>query len=73
MAVPIVTVLYVAMNLVYMSALSIPEMVTAPAVAVLWAERVLPSWLLFAIPLGVALSTFGCGLSVQFGVARWVL
>jgi len=69
-AVPIITFLYVCMNLMYMAALTIPEMVSAPAVAVLWADRVLPSWMGFAIPLGVALSTFGCALSVQFGVSR---
>lgn len=67
---PTITVLYVAMNLMYMSVLTIPEMITAPAVAVLWAERVLPPWLGVAIPLGVALSTFGCALSIQFGVSR---
>lgn len=69
-AVPIITVLYVSMNLVYMSALSIPEMVLAPAVAVSWAEKVLPTWLGVTIPLGVAISTFGCALSLQFGVSR---
>ncbi|XP_076623185.1 b(0,+)-type amino acid transporter 1 isoform X1 [Colletes latitarsis] len=69
-AVPLITVLYVSMNLMYMAALTMPEMVSAPAVAVLWADRVLPSWLGFAIPLGVALSTFGCSLSIQFGVSR---
>lgn len=69
-AVPLITVLYVSMNLMYMAALTIPEMVSAPAVAVLWAEKVLPSWLSFVIPLGVALSTFGCSLSIQFGVSR---
>ncbi|XP_011697917.1 PREDICTED: b(0,+)-type amino acid transporter 1-like [Wasmannia auropunctata] len=69
-AVPIVTVLYVTMNLMYMSALTMSEMKSAPAVAVLWADRVLPPWMGFAIPLGVALSTFGCALSIQFSVAR---
>lgn len=69
-AVPTVTILYVTMNLMYMSVLTIPEMIAAPAVAVLWADKALPSWLSFAIPLGVALSTFGCGLSIQFGVSR---
>ncbi|KAJ8667295.1 hypothetical protein QAD02_008957 [Eretmocerus hayati] len=69
-AVPIVTALYCGMNLAYMSALSPQEMIKAPAVAVLWAERVLPAWLGAVIPLGVALSTFGCGLSLQFAVAR---
>ncbi|XP_011873203.1 PREDICTED: b(0,+)-type amino acid transporter 1-like isoform X2 [Vollenhovia emeryi] len=69
-AVPTITVLYVSMNLMYMSALTMSEMKSAPAVAVLWADRVLPAWMTFAIPLGVALSTFGCALSVQFSVAR---
>lgn len=69
-AVPLITILYVSMNLMYMSALTIPEMVNASAVAVLWAEKVLPSWMGFVIPLGVALSTFGCSLSIQFGVSR---
>ncbi|XP_053970767.1 b(0,+)-type amino acid transporter 1-like [Hylaeus volcanicus] len=68
--VPLITVLYVSMNLMYMAALTMPEMVGAPAVAVLWADRVLPAWLGFTIPLGVALSTFGCSLSIQFGVSR---
>lgn len=70
-AVPIITVLYVSMNLMYMSAIPVQEMVSAPAVAILWAKNVLPGWLTFAIPLGVALSTFGCALSLQFGVARY--
>ncbi|XP_011629860.1 b(0,+)-type amino acid transporter 1-like [Pogonomyrmex barbatus] len=69
-AVPTITVLYVSMNLMYMAALTIPEMKSAPAVAVLWADRVLPPWMGFAIPLGVALSTFGCALSIQFSVSR---
>ncbi|KAL6261635.1 hypothetical protein P5V15_006723 [Pogonomyrmex californicus] len=69
-AVPTITVLYVSMNLMYMAALTISEMKSAPAVAVLWADRVLPPWMGFAIPLGVALSTFGCALSIQFSVSR---
>lgn len=69
-AVPTITVLYVFMNLMYMAALTMSDMMNAPAVAVLWAERVLPSWMGFAIPLGVVLSTFGCALSVQFSVSR---
>ncbi|XP_015586057.1 b(0,+)-type amino acid transporter 1 isoform X2 [Cephus cinctus] len=69
-AVPIITILYVGMNLMYMSVLTITEITKAPAVGVLWVERVFPSWLGFVIPLGVTLSTFGCGLTVQFGVSR---
>lgn len=69
-AVPLMTVLYVSMNLMYMSALTTIEMTSATAVAIVWAEKVLPSWMGFLIPLGVAISTFGCALSVQFGVSR---
>lgn len=69
-AVPLVTILYCTMNVAYMSALTYSEMTSGVAVAELWAQKVLPSWLGLAIPLGVVLSTFGCGLSLQFGVAR---
>lgn len=57
------------MNISYMTVLTIPEMIDAPAVAVLWGEKVLGPFS-FLIPLGVALSTFGCALSIQFGVTR---
>lgn len=68
-AVPIVTLLYVFMNIAYMTVLTPQEMVSAQAVAVLFGERILGSFS-FIIPLGVALSTLGCGLSLQFGVTR---
>ncbi|XP_063911416.1 b(0,+)-type amino acid transporter 1-like [Zophobas morio] len=68
-SVPIITALYVFMNVAYMSVLSIPEIMSAKAVAVTFGERVLGP-MAFLIPLGVALSTFGCALSIQFGVTR---
>nr|CAD7258620.1 unnamed protein product [Timema shepardi] len=68
-AVPVVTGLYFMMNVAYMTVLTIPEMIAAPAVAVLFGDKVLGP-MSFVIPLGVALSTFGCALSVQFGVTR---
>ncbi|KAJ8931212.1 hypothetical protein NQ314_015909 [Rhamnusium bicolor] len=68
-AVPIVTILYVFMNIAYMTVLTNDEMMSSQAVAVTFGERVLGS-LAFVIPLGVALSTFGCALSLQFGVTR---
>ncbi|XP_063911415.1 b(0,+)-type amino acid transporter 1-like [Zophobas morio] len=68
-SVPIVTALYVFMNMAYMTVLSIPEMMNAKAVAVTFGERVLGPFS-FLIPLGVALATFGCALSIQFGVTR---
>ncbi|XP_071445737.1 b(0,+)-type amino acid transporter 1-like isoform X2 [Hetaerina americana] len=67
--VPLVTLVYCLMNLAYMTVLSIPEMITAPAVAVVFGEKLL-GVMTFIIPLGVALSTFGCALSIQFSVTR---
>lgn len=57
------------MNLSYMIVLTPNEIIESPAVGMLWSERVLGP-LSFLIPLGVALSTFGCALSIQFGVTR---
>ncbi|RZC22676.1 b(0,+)-type amino acid transporter 1-like, partial [Asbolus verrucosus] len=68
-SVPIVTALYVFMNMAYMTVLSVPEMIHSQAVAVTFGERVLGP-MAFLIPLGVALATFGCALSIQFGVTR---
>ncbi|CAH2208167.1 jg25461, partial [Pararge aegeria aegeria] len=53
----------------YMTVLTSAEMVSVPAVAVTFGERVLgPAS--FLIPLMVAIATFGCAMSVQFGVTR---
>lgn len=68
-AVPITTGLFVFMNLAYMTVLTSAEMISAPAVAVEFGNRVLGP-MAFVIPLGVALSTFGCVLSIQFGSTR---
>ncbi|KAJ0173834.1 hypothetical protein K1T71_010983 [Dendrolimus kikuchii] len=68
-AVPLITALYVFMNVAYMTVLSYAEMTSVPAVAVAFGTRVLgPAS--FLIPLGVAIATFGCAMSVQFGVTR---
>lgn len=69
-AVPVVTALYVFMNLAYMTVLTPSEMISAPAVAVLFGERMLGPFS-FIIPLGVALSTFGCAMSIQFSTTRF--
>lgn len=66
---PIVTVVYVFMNFAYMVVLSPSEMMASPAVAVDFADRVLGPFA-FIIPVGVALSCFGCAMSIQFGVTR---
>lgn len=63
------TTLYVFMNVAYMTVLTYTEMTLVPAVAVEFGVRVLgPAS--FLIPLGVAIATFGCAMSVQFGVTR---
>jgi L-type amino acid transporter 9 len=67
--VPIVTALYVFMNVAYMTVLSKEEMIGSVAVGMSFGERVLGPFS-FLIPFGVALSTFGCALSIQFGVTR---
>lgn len=66
---PIITALYVFMNLAYMTVLSQGEMEAAPAVAVAFGNKILGPFA-FLIPVGVALSTFGCAMSIQFGVTR---
>ncbi|XP_056635372.1 b(0,+)-type amino acid transporter 1-like isoform X2 [Diorhabda carinulata] len=68
-AVPLVTLLYVFMNISYMTVLTPNEMIRAQAVAVTYGERILGKFSVI-IPIGVALSTFGCALSLQFGVTR---
>ncbi|XP_072378552.1 b(0,+)-type amino acid transporter 1-like isoform X1 [Diabrotica undecimpunctata] len=68
-AVPLVTILYVFMNISYMTVLTPSEMINAQAVAVTFGERILGKFSII-IPIGVALSTFGCALSLQFGVTR---
>uniref|UniRef100_A0A182J4Q0 b(0,+)-type amino acid transporter 1 n=1 Tax=Anopheles atroparvus TaxID=41427 RepID=A0A182J4Q0_ANOAO len=68
-AVPIITGLYVFMNLAYMTVLSMGEMIVSEAVGIDFGDRALGSFS-FLIPLGVALATFGCALSIQFGVTR---
>ncbi|XP_058462091.1 b(0,+)-type amino acid transporter 1-like [Malaya genurostris] len=68
-AVPVITALYVFMNMAYMTVLSPEEMIQSEAVGLDFGERVLGSFA-FLIPLGVALATFGCALSIQFGVTR---
>ncbi|XP_025195191.1 b(0,+)-type amino acid transporter 1-like [Melanaphis sacchari] len=69
LAVPFVTMIYVLMNVSYLTVLSVAEMTSVQAVAVEFGTRALGSFS-FIIPLGVAMATFGCALSVQFGITR---
>ncbi|XP_054274952.1 b(0,+)-type amino acid transporter 1-like [Macrosteles quadrilineatus] len=67
--VPLVTCLYTMMNIAYMSVLTFTEMISVPAVAVAFGDKILGP-LKIVIPIGVALSTFSCAMGVQFGVSR---
>lgn len=57
------------MNVAYMTVLDKDEMINSVAVGISFGERVFGPFS-FLIPLGVALSTFGCALSIQFGCTR---
>jgi L-type amino acid transporter 9 len=57
------------MNVAYMTVLEKNEMINSVAVGITFAEQALGPFA-FLIPLGVAISTFGCALSIQFGVTR---
>lgn len=52
-----------------MTVLDKQEMIDSVAVGMSFGEKVLGPFS-FLIPLGVALSTFGCALSIQFGCTR---
>ncbi|XP_025418600.1 b(0,+)-type amino acid transporter 1-like isoform X2 [Sipha flava] len=69
LAVPLMTAVYVLMNISYLTVLSVPEMISAPAVAVEFGTRALGDFSPI-IPLGVAISTFGCALCLQFQATR---
>lgn len=60
------------MNVAYMAVLDIAEMSNAPAVAVAFGEKALGPFT-FLIPIGVAIATFGCAMSLQFGVTRYYI
>ncbi|GCB64886.1 b(0,+)-type amino acid transporter 1 isoform X1 [Scyliorhinus torazame] len=55
---PLVTLLYLMVNISYLAAMSPAEMITSGAVAVTWGNKVLGRWG-WIIPLSVVLSTFG--------------
>lgn len=57
------------MNLSYLIVMTRGEMIDSNAVAVEFGQRAFGSFA-FIIPLGVALATFGCALSIQFSVTR---
>lgn len=60
------------MNAAYMTVLTVPEITESNAVAMTLGDRYL-GVMSPVIPLGVAISTFGCAMAIQFSVTRSVL
>lgn len=70
LSIPSVTVFYVLMNVAYMTILSVDEIISSSAVAMTIGEKMLGSFSVI-MPLGVAVSTFGCATAIQLGVTRY--
>ncbi|XP_053100448.1 solute carrier family 7 member 13 isoform X1 [Hemicordylus capensis] len=68
-ALPLVTVFYLLVNVSYLTVLTPKEIVSSVAVAVTWADRVIPS-VAWTIPLSVAVSIFGALNSSMFTLGR---
>ncbi|NWU28531.1 S7A13 protein, partial [Dyaphorophyia castanea] len=68
-AVPAVIVFYLLVNISYLTVLTPKEIVSSVAVAVTWADRVIPS-VAWIIPLSVAISIFGALNSSMFALGR---
>ncbi|XP_068789225.1 solute carrier family 7 member 13 [Struthio camelus] len=68
-AVPAVIVFYLLVNVSYLTVLTPKEIVSSVAVAVTWADRVIPS-VAWIIPLSVAVSIFGALNSSMFALGR---
>ncbi|NXC58921.1 BAT1 protein, partial [Aleadryas rufinucha] len=68
-AIPLVTCLYLLVNVSYLAAMTPSELLTSGAVAVTWGDKVLGSWA-WLISLSVALSTFGSSNGTFFSGGR---
>ncbi|XP_026727059.1 large neutral amino acids transporter small subunit 2 [Trichoplusia ni] len=68
-AMPMVTIIYVLANLAYFAVVTKMEMMTNPAVAAVFGDRLFGGWS-WMIPVFVALSTFGGVNGVLFTSAR---
>ncbi|XP_025057590.1 solute carrier family 7 member 13 [Alligator sinensis] len=68
-ALPAVTVFYLLVNISYLTVLTPKEIVSSVAVAVTWADRVIPA-VAWIIPLSVAVSIFGALNSSMFTLGR---
>ncbi|XP_059263540.1 b(0,+)-type amino acid transporter 1-like isoform X3 [Mustela nigripes] len=68
-AIPLVTSLYLLVNISYLLVLSSSEILSSNAVAVSWGNQVLGTWA-WLVPLAVTLSTFGSVNGIFFGGSR---
>ncbi|XP_031466962.1 LOW QUALITY PROTEIN: b(0,+)-type amino acid transporter 1-like [Phasianus colchicus] len=68
-AIPLVTCLYLLVNISYFAAMAPSELLTSGAVAVTWGNKVLANWA-WLISLSVALSTFGSSNGTFFSGGR---
>lgn len=69
LSIPFVTIFYVLMNASYMTVLSVEEITSSKAVAMTLGDKKLGSYSI-VMPLGVAVSTFGCATAIQLGSTR---
>lgn len=70
--IPFITIFYVLMNISYMTVLTIPEITNSTAVAMTFGNKLLTPFQA-VMPLGVAISAFGCAMAYQFGISRFVI
>ncbi|XP_073530211.1 b(0,+)-type amino acid transporter 1-like [Phyllobates terribilis] len=68
-AIPLVTCIYLLVNVSYFAAMTPQELLTSDAVAISWGLKVLGTWT-WIISLGVALSTFGSANGTFFSGGR---
>ncbi|XP_071999755.1 b(0,+)-type amino acid transporter 1-like [Engystomops pustulosus] len=68
-AIPLVTCVYLLVNVSYFAAMTPQELLTSDAVAISWGLKVLGTWT-WIISLGVALSTFGSANGTFFSGGR---
>ncbi|KAL1783002.1 b(0,+)-type amino acid transporter 1-like isoform X1 [Sigmodon hispidus] len=68
-AIPLVTILYVLVNISYLLVMSPLEILSSDAMAVSWGNQVLGSWA-WLVPLAVVLSTFGTVNGAFFSGSR---
>ncbi|KAF5917333.1 hypothetical protein HPG69_008405 [Diceros bicornis minor] len=68
-AIPLVTVLYILVNISYLLVLSPSEILSSDAAAVSWGNQVMGAWA-WLTPLAVVLSTFGSANGTFFSGSR---